>query len=263
MGRRKALVCTRSVSFDGRMGVHLLNHRFALALLLRRGGRTARFLPRQRLHLLRLGVTLTDILIVLAILGVLSAIAGPAMVQARRRATEAVDISNLRQIGAASALYHEMSGRPAMRTTELEAAGLVTWDICQSPADGSSMGHANEILFISTGPRSRAAAMQSDYKNSYIGYGDTGFGYEAFQQLIMPFDSPGNFIALSYSKRMPVTVIGFEGTYFRLLMDGSVVKRRHRTIRTTREGRIGRGFTLYQLFADHPDEWLKKVIFDD
>lgn len=229
--------------------------------ILLRPERNRSYLPRRRLRLRRRGVTLVEILIVMAVLMVLSAIVAPLLVQAQRRSHDAVDISNLRQLGIASALYQEAFGRPALRTTELVNSGHIPTGLCLSPTDGTLKGVANEIHLVAVSPQERAVETLAEYKNSYIGVGDIGLDNEGYKSIILPFENPGNFVGLSYSKPIPATVIGFEGSYFRLLADGSIRRISHRSVSSVVNGRLEHGYTLYQLFADHPDQWLKNRIF--
>jgi len=53
------------------------------------------------------GSTIMEILIVLAIIAILSAVLFPALVVARRRAAQATCLSNLRELGAGMGLYRE------------------------------------------------------------------------------------------------------------------------------------------------------------
>lgn len=58
------------------------------------------------------GLTLTEVLVAVAILTLLAGLTYPAFVLAKRSAALAPDTSNLRQIGVALALYTEQSGAP-------------------------------------------------------------------------------------------------------------------------------------------------------
>ena len=91
----------------------------------------------------RRAFTLTEILIVLAIIGVLSAIAFPVFNSVRRRSYQATCSSNLKQLGLAISLYQQdydglfpRGGDPTDLQTDtwLQAAdGVYQWEVDQLP----------------------------------------------------------------------------------------------------------------------------------
>lgn len=91
----------------------------------------------------RRAFTLTEILVVLGIIGLLSAIAFPVFNSARRRAYQATCSSNLKQIGLAISLYQQdydglfpRGGDPTDLQTDAwqeAAGGIYQWEVDQLP----------------------------------------------------------------------------------------------------------------------------------
>jgi prepilin-type N-terminal cleavage/methylation domain-containing protein len=101
------------------------------------GWRRAPALPAQRISRgKRLGFTLVELLTVIAIIAVLATLLMTTLSSAKRKAREAVCISNLHQIGLALNLYLEDFGkRPPDLATLVTSKYLGSADILACPAD--------------------------------------------------------------------------------------------------------------------------------
>ena len=210
---------------------------------------------------LTLGISLVEILFVLGIVIVLATLVMPALIGAKRQSKVAVDISNLRQIGMAVALYREQFDALPYRSAQLAAGNFVPIEILCSPNDPSEEGFANVLTRLSFKPKSFADTFVTKYKSSYVGFGDVSGTELAFDLTVAPFENPGLFVALSYDAMRTRNGAIFKGAYYRLLLDGSVQRRAHRIVSGEKRDRTWRGATLVQLFADHPEDWLRQTIF--
>jgi len=85
----------------------------------------------------RKGFTLVEIMIVVAIIGLLAAIAIPNFIKARQKAEQQACIANLKQIQGAVqvwALDNNKAGTDAPATSDLTPDYIKTWPKCQGTA---------------------------------------------------------------------------------------------------------------------------------
>jgi prepilin-type N-terminal cleavage/methylation domain-containing protein len=87
------------------------------------------------------GFTLTELLLVFAVIAILAAIAYPVLTGVQERARVTQDLSNLRQIGLATQMYLNDNDGVLFTTggiwmTQLKPKYLPAWKIFQSPFDG-------------------------------------------------------------------------------------------------------------------------------
>jgi prepilin-type N-terminal cleavage/methylation domain-containing protein/prepilin-type processing-associated H-X9-DG protein len=76
----------------------------------------------------KIGFTLIELLVVIAIIAILAAMLLPALAKAREKAEEAVDMSNLHQIGLAFAMY-EMDFKDFFPNAGNPNVGVPTWEM--------------------------------------------------------------------------------------------------------------------------------------
>lgn len=195
------------------------------------------------------GVTLTEVVVVVAVMAVGLSLILPGIVQVKRRAIGTVDISNLRQIGVASSLYREEFGQFPGSTRFLEMTQLVPKQILYSPIDPEPQGIANYLVKQVTGGEEDTKSRITPYRRTYAGPVD--FNTQGFYARHSERGSnQGLFVDLTMSdchEKWYYCV----GTYRRLLQDTSVVVRRHLDP-------LGPGqywFVPAGLFADFDQAW--------
>ena len=99
------------------------------------------------------GFTLVEFLVVVAAIGILAALAVPALTSALERAKATKDLSNLRQIGSATQLYMNdnngvFPGSAALRwSSQLEQNQkyLSSWRVLESPFDKRTTSEAGDV----------------------------------------------------------------------------------------------------------------------
>jgi len=198
----------------------------------------------------RTGISLVEVLVVVAIIGLLVASLVALFGPARRQAHSADSMSRLRQLGLAAAAYQDQTGRFPGSCLECTTIASLDPALCALPRDTTVMGLGQECAqWMVRPPPPRAA-----HRYSYYGYSDAWIPWDKFQELVGMGENPGWLTDQTESVRLPERVCAFTGTYLRLLFDGAVVRRSHR-FGTVPEGRT---YNFDQVFADFPDSFYSR-----
>lgn len=167
------------------------------------------------------GFTLIEMLAVIAIVAILAGLLASAAMSSRRAALETGDISNLRQIGQAQAIYTtDHDGIEKRDVLPLVESGVVDSKCLQSALDPSQVGYANQFR-ISRG------ADPLRFKSSYLTLKDA----ERSEDVTAVPDQAtrsGWLISATHGLNLSPEMLVpsfFEGRYHRLCNDGSVVTR--------------------------------------
>lgn len=204
--------------------------------------------------------TFLEIVIVSAVILILLAIVAPAIVNAKRSAYAANDISNLRQIGVAAIAYSEEAGEHPRGIQLLEARGLMPTSIVTSELDGTPRGQAYELAAEIARDSRMYLRRITPYRRTYVSLYDMFFAIAAVAGPNGEADSAGWLVSLAEGS--PIIVEGrpiwkiWKGQFLRLKFDGSVVARTHRTVV------IGAGATYgspLMWFSDDDRAWKEWV----
>lgn len=206
------------------------------------------------------GVTLAEVLTVFAIVLIIAAISFPVYLSSRAKGYEVRDISNLKQLGTAGALYNEASGAFPDSTTPLVELKYVPKELVASGLDPHSEGLANVVVKdLVTVPFDRPENL-TKYKNSYPGLREFCISDIWADEVIRNRDGGGWLIELSAGKDDPALATnGFRtgllnrtGKYKRLLYDTSVALRNFKDGIGIVDGKKAGFRSSSQLFTDEP-----------
>ena len=165
------------------------------------------------------GFTIIELLVVVALVAILMGIIFPVMAYAKRQAMVTVDVSNLKSIGVAIALYQEDWNDRAPTVAKLVHAGYITEGVAVSPLDKTPQGQANEFELI-------AGKQPDPARLSYLSLADST---ETEIDRVLASRGGGSVVSLAEARYLiPSEGVGgyFTGDYLRLCMDGSVQKRK-------------------------------------
>lgn len=175
------------------------------------------------------GITLLEIITVIAITTFLAAILLNVFARSKERAHEAVDLSNLKQVAMAAQIYSEATGYPATSIWLLHNARYAPASVLVSPKDPTRLGVLNEMNIRRfremelTGVRQEGVFPPAEVRISYVGLRD--------------FVADDEYVKKEMNSRRnlgwAVVPRDFEGAekfpfmrppwrYFRLMEDGSV-----------------------------------------
>lgn len=132
------------------------------------------------------GLTLVEILVVVAIVATLAAITFAALAASRERSKVAVDVQQMRQIGQAAAIYMEQFDKQPLSLRQLLGARGVK-SICRSPSDPFQEGMLKRFLYGM--PFDTRDNVRNLPPCTYIGLGDGGFVDRTFREVAS--DTPG------------------------------------------------------------------------
>lgn len=177
----------------------------------------------------RSAFTLTEILVVLGIVALLAAILFPVLARSKRKAKLTSEISQLRQIGAAAALYAETQGGTPLSVLDFRSTDLWSSPLWAGEADPCREGFRNRLM-TAMGSQGRLVRHYLDdvvpFKVSFFSLGDI---YSGSEYLHIPLEraNPGwlvSFDEQDFGNLLDPTV-AFGGSFTRLNLDGSVVHR--------------------------------------
>jgi type II secretory pathway pseudopilin PulG len=199
--------------------------------------------------------TLVELLVAIGILILLIGIVAPALVSAKVRAREANDVSNLRQLGQAGALYHDQFGEMPLGCPVLVTSRMVPSSLCSGARDSSSRGIANMYADAHAAFSPSYKSVKTTYKNSYLGWRELMTAPDKLEQQLAPAANNGWLVDLASA--IPSDPFGhyWRGTYRRLLLDGSVTSRQTRMVTAEIDGKPQQAFMMITLFGDFAPEW--------
>lgn len=182
---------------------------------------------------MRKAFTLIEVLAAIAIIAILMAIVSPMILSAKAASLRTVDLSNLRQLGQAYAIYSERSGAPPLGTAPLIDTGLIPKDLVSSPTDKTDVGHANRIVKEYSADLPQYAKKIRPYRSSYVGFWEYGWQLSRFEKYIVDAPGGGWLVSLMDSKSTMKDnsfAGSLKGRYLRLRLDGSVGSYEHRNV---------------------------------
>ncbi len=199
------------------------------------------------------GFTLVEILIVLGILGLLSAITFSVVVSSKQAGRNTVDISNLRQIGQAGAIYlADYDDRMTYSTVRVCSSGYIPRPLLVSPNDPTVLGYGNEMIHNLHG-------VELNSKNSYISFNTVPRGAPVEQRdpVVQNTDGTVGWVVALLPK---VDRRAENDTYFilpgehflRLRLDGGVSFKTSVWIDSSHDGITSKDFSYGSFFIDEP-----------
>ena len=170
------------------------------------------------------GITLIEVLVVVAIILVLAGVIASVFLTAKEQAKTVVDISNLHQLGIAASIYaSDYDDNFPLSVYDLLRNGQSLKGATDSPLDTTARGLAYDFrngmaLDLWMPP----ANMQ---RVTYIGPGDGGWTWSHFQEKMADATNAGWLVNLVRAKRRGKTVQGSHGRVQRLTLEASVINR--------------------------------------
>jgi prepilin-type N-terminal cleavage/methylation domain-containing protein len=210
----------------------------------------------------RRGASLVEMMTVVAILLVLAAILTSVFASGKERAKIAADINNLRQIGAAAALYAGQNDDVFPLTLrDLLNAKAIPEAVCVSAFDQSAGGWMAHWMIKFQGTVNKAVLESKWPRCSYVGPGEGNWSWDTVQRRIIGRPAAGwlfNAARLVHHvpagadpKKINPLLVPELGPYQRLTFEGSVL-RRHMTMRplVAEDGIVGPTLVFADYFAD-------------
>jgi prepilin-type N-terminal cleavage/methylation domain-containing protein len=214
--------------------------------------------------LLTRGFSLVETLVVISIISVVSGIMLPVLVNSKKSAHKTDDLSKLRQLGQAGALYESQYGEFPLTTQQLVATNMVPSTLCYSNMDTTKTGIANELTTFNNPKMPFDLRLsQAPYKNSFVGLGEYGLTNKVMDEYVMTGPGAGWLVdATASEKTVWPTPTQWKGTYRRLTMEGSVITRKHQDAECFVDGEAKPCRLSVQLFVD-PNPYLTELIKSD
>jgi prepilin-type N-terminal cleavage/methylation domain-containing protein len=176
------------------------------------------------------GFSLIETLVVISIISILSGILLPVIVNSKTSARKTDDLTKLRQMGQAAAIYESTYGDYPLSSSQLTASGMIPKELCASMNDQSPSGIANDLAAYNI---KRFGAFlnvpQTNYKSSFVGLAEFGISKKGLDELVQTGPSGGWLIDATLSERSEFpSPSQWKGTYRRLTLDGAVIVKPHR-----------------------------------
>ncbi|MCW5937185.1 MAG: type II secretion system protein [Fimbriimonadaceae bacterium] len=175
------------------------------------------------------GLSLIEVLIVVAIAAILFLVLQPVFITSKRQAMQSDSTSRLHQLGLAAQIYSEANGLKVRSCFELVEAGQVQSSLCTAPLDPTQEGYSNIVMRqLSRGRLGDKSVHPRPYKLSFVGSRDANV---SDAELAKASSNLGWLIDLSPSESEsggviePLLLAMRKGVYLRLLEDTSVVRR--------------------------------------
>jgi prepilin-type N-terminal cleavage/methylation domain-containing protein len=175
------------------------------------------------------GFSLMETIVVISIISVASGIMLPVLVGGKKSAHRTDDISKLRQLGQAAAMYEAQYNEFPLSTRELVSAGMIPAAMCSSKMDITEKGIGNELAtFTNRKMPTYAQIPETPYKNSFIGLGDFGMPHQVMDEYVLTGPGAGWLVDATESEKTEwPTPTQWKGTYRRLTTEGAVITRKH------------------------------------
>ncbi|CAN5456811.1 hypothetical protein BH11ARM2_BH11ARM2_17500 [soil metagenome] len=177
--------------------------------------------------------TLVEVLVVFAVIALLAGLSLAVFGGAKRRSYATVNVSNLRQLGQAGAMYAEEAGRFPDSVVPLVRSGVVPAALVASPDDPTKEGYANVSVKAWERGHLFDPSRIAPFKSSYPGLREQLITDIMWEKYIRGQSGGGWLVDVTDSvipagdDVQPLDL--WEGTYRRLLYDGAVVVRTFRS----------------------------------
>jgi prepilin-type N-terminal cleavage/methylation domain-containing protein len=211
------------------------------------------------------GFTLLETLVVIGIIAVIAAILFPVLSSSKKQARKVDDISKMRQLGLAGAMYQEKYGVLPLSTVQLVAEGAIPRELCQSHLDETEEGIANVTSDLENKAMGAFTHLtRADYKNTFIGMGEFGLSTDMYDKYIESGPGAGWLVDVTMSsKNIFPNPAQWDGKYMRLLADGAVVPKVHKDFDCYDGGKVRKCRMSILLYVDPSDRFSELQKLDD
>jgi prepilin-type N-terminal cleavage/methylation domain-containing protein len=201
------------------------------------------------------GFTLVELLVVMAILGLLAGVLLAMGARSRHTAMQASCINNLHQIGLALGMYLDDYGVRPTRITDLARAGYASPDVLVCPQDATGDYSGLFCRQWTDGRCGPSPSLPTSYV--YIGGARTDDMYERLERLggqASYLVCPSHGHPAKEGWEQPPAVGYYEGKILRLSFDGSVHTGNVTWARGRTQGDTWTVYSFWKLFTDVPGE---------
>jgi prepilin-type N-terminal cleavage/methylation domain-containing protein len=206
----------------------------------------------------RFAFTLLEVLTVVAVLTIIAAIVAPVIVRSKDAARKTNDLSNMRQLGVAAAMYLDSYGFSPSGCTNVVDAGLAPKELCAGMLDPYREGLANRLVKGLANNSTYYSGLEATYRLSFPGLREFGVPDYLIDDVVQQDMAVGWLVDLAPSDNIPeiepYLSSSLTGRYRRLLLDGSVQWRHHQLVNIRKGG--PKGWMPIMLFADVDEPWV-------